>query len=328
MDLLWAGLVRRLGPEAVVGFPDQERHHAGVPRPTGDIREDYGAERRSLCYTGRESELLHLGAHTVTSMLVGGGIDRVFVDERDESFAIWKALQGPASSAKVVVVAGHDRFWNGSPEHVAAMYGRNFEMMFIDDWQPEYDALPWTRLINLSTNYDHLWDVSKRHQLLSRKKFDVCFIGYVSSPSRKAVVDHIKERWGFLNNAIMLEETPDRMDRFVSRREYFETMAQSRICLNLPGASACGRALRYYEIPYVGSYMLSQRFPAKLLCPFYDGLHCNLFSSLDELDYHIGTMLEGEVEREKIAVEGHRHAMTNHTVDARMDYLFSELEGR
>lgn len=336
MDLLWAGLVRRLGARNVIDFPQQQRHRLSQLDlvPTGDIARDYGVERRSLAYTGRlpEFEAMipheHLEKYT-KQKIFNDEIGMVFCDEQEESFRHYCALGLHVKKIPTVVVAGHDRFWNISPEHVRQSYYRdNLRAMFIDDWQPEYDALPYAHLINLSTNYDHLWDVKRRGELLSQKVYDICFIGYNSNPERRAVVDHILKRWGHLNNWIALETVPNEMGNFVLRREYFERIARSKVCINLPGASTCGRALRYYEIPYVGSFMLSKAFPAKLLDPFVDGRDCMYFEALREMDEKIESMLRYPEIREMMAANGRLHAAEKHTVDARISYVFDTLEGK
>lgn len=328
MDLVYAGLCRRLGFDRVVDFPAHAKHRRGLPVLTGDPERDYGLERGGLCYVpGCEATPAH-ALPEVVAMAKAGEFDYVFLDETDEAFIQFISVFYPLGHrrTKVAVVAGHDRF-RGNPENVMTRFGTRLAAMFIDDWQPEYDALPRTHLMNLSCNFDHLWEVERRREFLNDKRYDVCFVGYNSHPLRKRVIDHVRQRWGGLNNFIVLEERPDTFSSFMRHRELFEAMARSRVCLNLPGASTGGRALRFYEIPYIGSYMLSACFPAKLLDPPANDDECNFFGDLSELDGGIEFALAEPQWRERVANWGHAHSLRYHTVDARMDYVFSVLNG-
>jgi len=322
MDLIFAGLVRRFGKENVIDYPPREKNRQGKPELVGDDERDYGAERRSLCYVDGCENLREWTRPEI--MQLWGDIDTVFLDETDESYQHWMELFGLYSGAvRTVVIAGHDSF-RGNPREVIKRFGGRCTL-FIDDWKQEYDSLPSTHLINLSCNYDHLWDVQKRDIYLSDKKHDICFIGYNSNPARKVVINHVRERWGHLNNHIIFEERHNQFDQFVRHDEMFKLMAKSKICLNLPGASTGGRALRYYETPYVGSWMISQWFPARLLYP----MPCDVFEpgDLNKLDSCIEDALENPEKREERAKKLHNHCMEYHTVDARMDYVFRVLNG-
>jgi len=327
LDLIFAGLVRKFGHENIIDFPQQNRHREGKPIHVGDHEKDYGSERRALCYTGKNIYVQKHSESQILELFKAGEIDRIFIDEREVSYSIYCSLRAVLFNVPVVVVAGHDKFWN-SVATTRAYYGKNLEAMFIDDWQTQYDSLPNTHLINLSTNFDHLWNHDNRESLLADKRYDIFFMGYNSDPRRNEVISYITKRWWYLNNHILLETRDSVFSQFVRHDEYFSKMAQSKICINLAGASTCGRALRYYEIPYVGSYMLSQEFPAKLLHPYEDGVHCGYFKDFRDLDSKIYHALDNPKWRESIAAEGHRHSQMWHTVDARMEYIYSYLKER
>lgn len=325
LDLLFAGLIQIYGPHSVVDFPAHEKHRRGQPKLIGDHERDYGAERSSLCYTPKNPVVPSLREDEVREMVRNELFDAVFLDERDESYELWLRLGLQYFGIPAVIVAGHDRFWNDlGPTGVAFRFGRSFRKMFVDDWQPEYDDLPFVKLTNLSANYDHLWDHGSRAKLLADKKYDVCFYGYNSTPSRARFIDHVANRWANRSNVLMLERRPDQFDAFVRHQEYFSVMAQSRVCLNIRGASVGGRALRYYEIPYVGSFMASQRFPARLLHPFEDRVHCRYFSDERELDEVIDWALANPGPREFVASAGHQHLLRFHTSRARAEYVLQE----
>lgn len=327
MDLMFAGLVRKFGKENVIDYPARAKHRQGRPTLIGDDEKDYGAERRSLCYVEGCEDMKEWTRPEIIQEIMAGNIGTVFLDETHSSYSLLAELFLTARKGReeVVIVAGHDNF-RGSPTHILNQLSGTSCALFIDDWQSEYDELPNTHLINLSCNFDHLWDASKRDEYLQNKVYDICFIGYNSNPVRKVVVDHINEKWGHLNNCIIFEDRQDKFDRFIRHDEMFKLMAQSKICLNLPGASTSGRALRYYEIPYVGSFMLTQEVPAKLLNKF-PFLQVE-FRSLEELDNMIQENIEDEEKREFLADCQRKHFNLHHSIDARMNYIFGILDGQ
>ena len=326
MDAVFAGLVDRLGPQNVIDWPPKEKHREGVPTITGDVEKDYGAERRSLCYTPHCLQLPKPTAGEIRGMLAIGEIERIFVDERIETFDEYLKLNAHLFPTPVVVIAGHDRFW-GDVSQLTIGYGKKLEAMFLDNWKDSYSELKRAYPMCYATNFDHLWDVSQRESLLKTKLYDVCFMGYNSHPDRVTVVDHLLQKYGGESNYLFVERRPNTMDAFMRKADYFKAMAMSRVCINLKGAAECGKALRFYEIPYVGSCMLSQEFPAKQVHPFVHGEHCMYFRTLDELDNMIDVLLGSDTLRERIARQGHEHAMKYHTARARVDYMYECLNG-
>lgn len=326
MDAIWAGLVDKHGAENVIDWPPKEKHREGIPQLTGNVEADYGAERRSLCYTLDHDKLPVLDRNQIRNMLARGEISRIFIDERPESFRHYLELAANFYSVPVVVIAGHDRFWNhGAIEGVKGQYGHLLEAVFADNWRDEWRGYKNVFPMSYATNFDHLWDHSRREDLLKNKVYDVCFMGYNSHPDRARFVDHLKKRYGGDHNYLFVERQPNVMDSFIRKSQYFKIMAQSRVCINLRGAAECGKALRFYEIPYVGSCMLSQEFPANQVHPFVDGEHCMYFRDEAELDNKIDILLGSDILRERIAKSGHEHAMKFHTARARVDYIYRSI---
>jgi spore maturation protein CgeB len=135
------------------------------------------------------------------------------------------------------------------------------------------------------------------------------------------------KKWSHLRLKLDLERTPDTMRSYVRKAEYFDVMLKSKVCLNLRGAAENGKTLRFYEIPYVGSHMLSQDSGAEQVHPFLHGVHCTYFRNEDELDRMIEQLMEVPTYTHIIAANGHEHAMKFHTVDARMQQMYEVLDG-
>ncbi len=332
LDLLFAGLVRHYGPENVIDHPYHAKHREKLVF-TGNPEHDWGLERRTLGYTPKNDLVVKQPDQEIFWMLQRGEIKRIFIDERQESYELYLRLRANFFKVPVVVVAGHDRFWNQSPEYVAAKYAPNLEAMFLDNWRPEYGNLPNTHVYNWSTNFDHYWTRPPRNdhdELEYKKLYDVSFMGYNSHGDRARFVDHILKKWGHLRLKLDLERTPDTMRSYVRKEEYFKVMAQSEICLNLRGAAENGKTLRFYEIPYVGSLMLTQDSGAVQVEPFQNKCHCLYFKNEDELDSHLDAMFKPGMEpiRKQLAMQGHAHAQRYHTVDARMKQILGVLDGQ
>jgi len=331
IDLIFAGLVRKFGKENVIDYPVRVKHRQGRPELIGDDEKDYGAERRSLCYVENCEDMREWSLSEIATEK----IDCVWLDETDESFIHWIKLAGANLQIrevnKTVVIAGHDNF-RGDPVNVKTRFGNSLITMFVDDWQSQYNKYNFMNLTNLSCNFDHLWDSSKREVYQQNKIYDLCFIGYNSNPVRRMIIDHVEKNWGHLNNCIIFEDIQDKFDRFIRHDEMFKLMGQSKVCLNLPGASTGGRALRYYEIPYVGSCMSTMRIPAHLLHPFENLKSCLEFSSITELDMNIDFALRkstnGKSNYAIIANEGYNHCLLHHTVDARLNYIIEIMRNK
>ena len=324
LDPLWAGLVDKFGAENVIDYPPAPKHREGIPRITGNPEADYGAERRTLCYTGKQ-----FPEHTlfeVNDMLAHGEIERIFLDERDQSCAIYMQTMACFFNVPVVVVSGLDTFENDSPKTLQRWYGKNLEAMFLDNWRPEFDLYPNAFPMNNCVNFDHMWDIAHREDLLKDKIYDVSFMGYNSHPDREFYFDHLVEKYGTKGNFLFLEKRHNISDDFIMKKEYFRVIAQSKVCVNLRGSADCGKALRLYEIPYVGSAMVSQAYPVKQIHPFIDAEHCLYFKSICSMDFSIDLLLAYSKEREEMARAGHEHAMKYHTARARVDYVYECLE--
>lgn len=245
-----------------------------------------------------------------------GQIGRVWLDERMESFQRYRELGLDRTDARVVVVAGHDRFWNHSPEFVASLYGSKLEAMLLDNWYPRYADLPFrTRRIGWSCNFDHYWTRPERPP---EKDIDVSFIGYNSHPDRARYIDFIRGTFPDLRLHLVLETEPDSFGSFVPKAQYFDIIQRSRVALNLRGAADRGKTMRSYEIPYVGSCMLTQRIDDPgFEEDFVPRFHCEAFDGEQHLERILGFLLDsgrwaaglnGTEYREVIAAHGHRRS--------------------
>jgi len=322
IDLIFAGLVKTVGPHNVLMYPHKEKH---LEWGCSDIGiADWGKERRTLGFTSM-NDLVSSDLTDIKGLAAAGQLT-VIMDERDETYTQYCKLGLSFIRTPVVIVAGHDKFWNVSPIHVQERFGSSLLRMFLDDWKPEYYQLDRVSLINLSINFDHYWNRPTKVE----KDIDIFFYGYNSHPDRARYVDHIltHTEWSGMKLDIMLERQPGITETFIGKQDYFERMQRAKVCLNIRGGSDAGRAARFFEIPYVGSFMLSTTPDFRQLDAFEEETHCGFFSNENELDGWLDTALtceNSDAHREKIAKRGHEHAMLYHTCEARVRYLLREI---
>ncbi len=322
LDLCFAGLVSNLGHSRVIDIPYKAKHREWH----NHTESSWGLERRTLGHTDENHLIPEMYDLLRDGLLREGAFRRVWLDERMESFQAYRDQGFYDAKVPVVVVAGHDRFWNHSPEFVASLYGDRLEAMLLDNWYDRYTFLPFkARRIGWSCNFDHYWT---RPEVPPEKHIDVCFVGYNSHPDRARFVDHVERRWGHLRNHIYLERQPDSFDNFMPKHMLFDIMSRARVCLNLRGAADRGKTLRAYEIPYVGSFMASQEIDDPgMMEDFVGGEHCLYFNDEDELDEVINFALRHPISREQIAIDGHDHAVTTLSVRSRWASVLKWLDG-
>lgn len=315
LDLLFAGLVKVVGHENVIDFPHKVKHREW---DASKIGQDYYLERRTFGYTEYNS-LIKSDLNYIKELAKKGELICI-TDERDDNFDFMKRLK---ISCPTVILAGHDRFWNDKgPYGVQQMYGDNFLWMFID--QHLNTNVINASHINLSTNFDHQWN---RPVDKPKKEFDICFFGYVSHPTRKVFIDAIRNHpvFGKLNNKIILEEESNTAQQFLTKEYYLNVMLRSKICLNLRGGSDRGHTMRFYEIPYVGSFMLSNKPEYKQLYPYIHGEHCLYFDDINTLYSSLAFALRNEKQREEMALAGHKFTLENQTCENRARYVLDTI---
>lgn len=331
LDLCFAGLT--MNGLAVLDVPYKDKHREWWDVIDGKRVRNWGLERRTLgfvpsSYDDRPSNPPGTELVGLELLKKRGEISRVWLDERMESFQRYRELGLDRTDTRVIVVAGHDRFWNHSPEFVASLYGDRLEAMLLDNWYPRYAQLPFrARRIGWSCNFDHYWD---RPSVPLEKDIDVSFIGYNSHPDRERFVSFVRKAFPDLKLHLVLETEPDSFKNFIAKSEYFDVIQRSKVALNLRGAADRGKTMRAYEIPYVGSFMLSQRIDDPGMAEdFRHAEHCVYFETESELADSISWATDPRWTqcREDIAFDGHEHALNELNVKSRWLDVLRWLDG-
>lgn len=145
---------------------------------------------------------------------------------------------------------------------------------------------------------------------LLTKKYDLCFVGHVSSTNREEALDKMFSNFpNFYYGQQLFEQ---------AARKY----AESKIVFNIAMKEDVN--MRCFETLATGSFLLTDWVPS-IDELFEDGKHLVLYRSLDEAVEKAKYYLAHDEEREKIAQAGYEHVMKNHTIQHRVDVILNEF---
>lgn len=145
---------------------------------------------------------------------------------------------------------------------------------------------------------------------LLTKKYDICFVGHVSSGNRVKALDRMfKEFPNFFYGQRLFEE---------AARKY----AESKVVFNIAMKEDVN--MRCFETLATGSFLLTDYVPS-IDELFEDGKHLVLYRSLDEAVDKAKYYIAHDEEREKIAQAGYEHVMKNHTIQHRVNVILDEF---
>lgn len=112
----------------------------------------------------------------------------------------------------------------------------------------------------------------------------------------------------------------------IEHNMYRDIVRRSKISVNAKGTKF--DCPRIYEIPMLGSMLISHRLLIDQDKPFIGGEHCVYFDSIEELPDLIRYYLrdENKEERLEITEKGREHAMKHHTTEARARQVLDVLK--
>lgn len=148
-----------------------------------------------------------------------------------------------------------------------------------------------------------------KHDLLT-KKYDIGFVGHVSSKNREDALDRI------------FSEFPN----FYYGQQLFDAAArkyaESKVVFNIAMKEDVN--MRCFEVLATGSFLLTDWVPS-IDELFDDGKHLVLYRSLDEAIDKAKYYIAHDEEREKIAQAGYEHVIKNHTIQHRVNVILGEF---
>ena len=158
---------------------------------------------------------------------------------------------------------------------------------------------------------------------ISKKKYDVSFWAGETHKSRTKAFSLLKGKYDCDENGT----SKGNSFRTYKKRGnfYFEELKRCKINLNLRGGG--WDTLRFWEVPAVNSFMLSQKLDIVIPNEFTDGVNIAFFeydfsNFYEKIDFY----LENDAVREKIAVAGHQHLCKYHTDIARAESIIKIIK--
>ena len=207
---------------------------------------------------------------------------------------------------------GHPGLYN------KAMSARPFDIIFKREYlkQNSYPANVFP--FPLSFNFSRL------PSYRAVKKYQVSFWAVEGHPIRTRVLEMLDGHFDCRENGTTLNQEFRKYSRKGSF--YLKELAASQIALSFRGGG--WDTLRYWEIPAVGSLMISQ--PMEIVIPddFVHEKHAVFcHPEADDLIELSSYYLKHEDKSEKIALEGYNHARSFHSDQVRAKYLLDKISG-
>ena len=166
------------------------------------------------------------------------------------------------------------------------------------------------------------FDMSNVPSLDGMVKYDVAFWAVESHPIRTEALDLLQDKFDCQENGTVRNQVMKKYKR--KGMFYLQELASCKIGLNLRGAG--WDTLRYWEIPALGGFMISQRPGILIENDFVDGedvVYCkDDLSDLVELcEYY----LEHDEERKRIGSNALKKTARFHTDIVRAQYLVNTI---
>jgi spore maturation protein CgeB len=303
-DLMYSGLVKVLGKKNVIDYPWNKKYHL----PYKKYPKNLGYTPMSLLSTiGRRA------LHDIDLVIVAASKTDCF-----DSYL--EAIDKVPAKAPVIFLDGGDQPGIGQdltvykrPELYDQVINiRPFDLIFKREFligtEHEGNVIP----MPFSFNLDRL------PSLPGSKKYDVSFWAVESAQIRSDALDLLQDKFDCADNGTTRNQKFSRYKR--KGAFYLQELSQCKIVLNFRGGG--WDTMRYWEVPAVSTFMISQKPQIVIPNNFENHGHLvycsNDLSDLEELCTYY---LKHEDEREKIAKQGFEHLKKYHTDVARAEEL-------
>lgn len=187
---------------------------------------------------------------------------------------------------------------------------RPFDLIFKREMLRDVDYPSNVHPCPFAFNMDRIKSVKK----IAIKKYDVAFWANESHKLRTIIFSMLKGKYDCEKNGTSRERSFGAFER--RGNYYFEELKRCKIVLNVRGTG--WDTLRFWELPAVGTFMLSQKPNIVIPDDFTDEENIAYFKD-DFSDFYerIEYYLKNEDVREKIAFAGYKHLCNYHTDIAR-----------
>lgn len=164
------------------------------------------------------------------------------------------------------------------------------------------------------------WNFDRLPRILpAEKKYDVSFWAVESDPIRTRVLEVLQDKFDCRENGTVLKQVFKRYKR--KGEFYLQELAACKIVLNFRGVG--WDTLRYWEVPALSTFMISQRPGIIIPNNFEHGRSIVFCDEPAELTERCTYYLKHEAEREAIARRSAEHIRAFHTDVHRAQQLLS-----
>ncbi|KPJ92279.1 MAG: hypothetical protein AMJ55_10000 [Gammaproteobacteria bacterium SG8_15] len=307
-DLTYSGLVKVFGLKNVIDYKWNQKYHV----PYKKYPKNLGYVSGSLL-----PSLAHLSVKQFDVVLVGSAK----VDCFESYLAFMDRI--PANVPVVFIdggdqpVIGRDLIVYGRPElYEEAIAKRPFDLVFKREMLIDQDYGKNVFPLPMCFNMDRARNVPKE------KKYQVSFWAVESAPIRVKALDLLSDQFDCKANGT---ERNQKFSKYKRKGEfYLQELARCKIVLNFRGGG--WDTMRYWEVPAIGSFMISQRPQFVIPQNFEHEKHVvfcqdDLSDLIELCEYY----LENETAREQIATNGKNHLLQYHTDVKRAEYIIQTI---
>lgn len=311
-DLTYSGLVKKFGIENIIDFSWNKKYHlpyVKYPKNNGYVR---GSFFKSIF---RKIDLKKF--------------DYVFIgSDKVESFQKYVEISKYIpKTTPIIFIDGGDGseiafdlkiYRNRSDLYQEAFKIRPFDIIFkreyLIDKEYEKNVFPLPMCFNL----DRL-----PSKLPNTYKYDFSFWAVESDPIRTKALNILENEFDCKQNGTYKNQIFSKYKR--KGEFYLQELKSCKITLNLRGGG--WDTMRYWEVPAVGGFMLSQK-PGIVIPNNFEHEKDIVFIKDDLSDLvDLGKYyLKNEAKREEIAKNGHNKLLEYHTDIKRVEYIFETIK--
>jgi len=295
-DLTYSGLVKVLGNANVIDYPWNPKFHLGYKRYP-----------KNLGYSGLTLPKLFRDSFDDIDLVIVGSA-------KNDVLQTYAGILPKISGKPVLLLDGGDRAEIGGDfyrlgsgnEYEEICRKRPFDLVLKREYLPAlHEAAANVYPFPFSFPYNLEIPTCAEDE----KKYTVSFWGQQNPEIRTNALKLLQDKYDCRHNGTTLNQnfsTYRRKGRF-----YLEEIARCKIVLNFRGGG--WDTMRYWEVPAVGSFMLSQKPRIVIPHDFAAGRHVGACSdTLDDLIDQIDYYLAHPAERQTMAAQAREHLNRYH----------------
>lgn len=308
-DLTYSGLVKTYGLKNVIDYKWNKKYHVPYKKYPKNLGYIPGSFLPSLTNrSARNFDMVFIGSAKVDCFetyieiidKIPANVPVIFIDGGDQ----------PVIGADLTIYKRPELYQEALGKRPFDLIFKR-EMLFNNSYDDNVYPLPMCFNLERIKNLPH------------EKKYDVSFWAVESHSIRARALDLLSNRFDCQENGT---ERNQKFSKYKRKGEfYLQELARCIIVMNFRGGG--WDTLRYWEVPAVGSFMITQKPQFEIPNNFQHEktvVFCqdDLSDLIELCEYY----LKNEAVREKIALSGKNHLLQYHTDIARVEYIFNTIK--